>query len=152
MITLTYDLVKDLSLEMVKAFRSIGFEPDEVVAISRGGLTPATIFAKEFNVPCGVFFPQTRSLHLVSTNPKRILFVEDLIAKGRTFDLIRKVMTTYSGIEWDFAPILVDADYEYDGVYGIKTKHWCVFPWEKIENVKEGDWGLFREGTAKYGD
>lgn len=151
---LEYEQLKRICISMAEDI-SKGFQPHEIVAVSRGGLTPAHIIGKYLRLPVGVFFPEYKELHLYNTSSTRIVFVEDLIAKGRTFRVIQAAMDKYPGIEWTLAPVLIDAHYEEedDGVkyFGFKSKHWVVFPWEEFDKMQEGDRGLFREGSDSYG-
>jgi hypoxanthine phosphoribosyltransferase len=135
----------------------VEYKPDAIVAIARGGLVPATIIAKIMRLPVSVFYPQTQSLHLVNHHAKRLVFIEDLIAQGRTYSMVSNFMNKYNEgyaikTEWEFCPILVDADSPITPrFYSIKTKDWVVMPWEDFDCMNEGDRGLFREGTDSYG-
>ena len=64
-------------------------EFDEVIAVVRGGLTAAHYIAKKLQLPVGVFYPasETRRGKLILENSKHknLLFVEDLVALGRTY-------------------------------------------------------------------
>ncbi len=137
------------------------WNPDQLVAVSRGGLSAAHIISKHLNLKCGVYFPYEEKLTLShSFKPvKKIVFIEDLIAQGRTITNIKNIMETipeYKNYEWKIAPVLIDDSFDKSlwkneiVTYGIISPHWIVMPYEDFEMTKENDRGLFRDGTDKY--
>ena len=147
---MSYDELTGICGNMVDSYIK-RFNPDEIVAVVRGGTIPATIIAKMLRKPLGVFYPgNTPKYYSHEPNPSRIAIIEDLVAQGRTKLIVDEYFTNL-GVEYLFLPILVDENYqgEIDG-YGLKTKDWVVFPWEEYEKVVEGDRGLFRDRTDKY--
>lgn len=153
---MSFDMLKSICVDIVHQVSP--WKPTAIVAIARGGLVPATIIAKKLNLPVGVFFPKDGHFHLVDKHAKRVLFIEDLIAKGRTYNLVESFMSKYNDgyavkTEWEFCPILVDVNAPITPkYYGIKTSDWMVMPWEDFDDVVEGDHGLFRDGSDKYGE
>lgn len=134
------------------------FEPDEIVAIVRGGNIPATIISKILRKPMGAFWPGDKMysspeyMKFDEDRPYKIAIIEDLVALGRTKEIVEDYFNDFSDIDYKFIPILVDENYpEYIEEYGLKTSDWIVFPWEDEEKVSEGDRGLFRDRTDKYG-
>lgn len=128
---------------------------DEIIAVVRGGLTAAHLLAKKLRLPVGCYYPATleRKSFLFTSKPdsKKILFVEDLVAQGRTYSELQSHMKG-SDYEWDFFPVLVDAAYSHDFRFqGLRTSDWIVFPYEEESKVMEGDRGLFRIQTDAYG-
>lgn len=139
----------------IEKIKESGKQYDEVIAVVRGGMTAAHYIAKELRLPVGVYFPGQKQYSLVLNNHRSntILFVEDLVAKGRTFTEIEQHMkgAAWETTNWDFLPVLVDASFQGDfPLQGLKTDEWIVFPYEKMEKMTEGDRGLFREGTDVY--
>lgn len=125
---------------------------DEIIAISRGGITAAHIVSKQLRLPVGYFIPKNNKLILNNENSTNIVFIEDLIAKGRTYNLVDNFMKiNYPQILYQFIPIVVDVNSPITpNIYGIKTDSWIVFPYEDYNKTKEKDWGLFRNNTDKY--
>ncbi len=129
---------------------------DEIVAVVRGGLTAAHYIAKQLRLPVGVFYPandseQKARLILAKKESKRLLIVEDLVAKGRTFNELNKFMS-HTDYDWNFMPVLVDGEYDHEfELQGMKTTDWIVFPYEKYDKMHEGDRGLFRMKSDAYG-
>jgi hypoxanthine phosphoribosyltransferase len=153
---LTYEeMTKALDGKM-EELRSLNFS--EIVAVVRGGLTAAHYIAKQLRLPVGVYYPSndaypTPRLILAKKNPSRLLFVEDLVAKGRTYLELKNFLDNFPEIEeWHFMPICTDAEYpENFNLQVMKASDWIVFPYEKMESVKEGDRGFFRKNTDVYG-
>lgn len=144
-IPMTYELFKEICIQIADRYSDV----DEIVAVTRGGLTASHIIAKRLKKQVGFFFP-SKQLYVPYGNPKKVLIVEDLIATGRTYEIIKESFP--KEIEYYFVPILMDASYEntYKLDYGIKSSDWVVFPYEDIEMVTEGDRGLFRDGSGLY--
>lgn len=153
-VNLNYDTYKHLCLSMAERIKA--FNADEIVAVMRGGMSAAHIIAKHLNLPCGAYFPSSENprLCLAKEKSRRLVFVEDLIAKGRTLNELTQFMES-TNYYWTFAPIIIDAsaDLVLANIltYGMKTSHWMVMPYEENEKVVEGDWGLSRDGSDKYG-
>lgn len=138
------------------------YNPDEIVCVMRGGMSASHIITKYLNKKCGCFFPEKNLLYLTNEYSKKIIFIEDLVAKGRTFNQIYNYMIGhniyhYHKTDWKFAPFLIDDTCKVDNLndklitYGIKTNHWAVMPYEDFDMMKENDRGLFREGNDQYG-
>lgn len=126
---------------------------DEIVAIHRGGMVAASIIGKHLKLPVGSYFPKTNALNLVNPEAKRIAFIEDLVAKGRTLQLVADFVKAHPEFQCAyFVPVLVDGAFEEEfKFYGIKTNHWIVMPFEEFDAMNEGDRGLFRDGSDSYG-
>lgn len=152
---LTYEEMTKLLDEQLPKIAAYSF--DEIVAVVRGGLTSAHYIAKQLRLPVGVYYPSnddysTPRLILAKKNTKRILFVEDLVAQGRTHSELTKFMKDFPEIEWYFMPVLVDGSFERNFPFQcLKTNDWIVFPYEKYDKMQEGDRGLFRIKTDSYG-
>jgi hypoxanthine phosphoribosyltransferase len=156
----------------------LAFDPDFLVAVPRGGMTPAHVIAKMLGKKVGFYNPvydikdvrwmQNLWLPPVPKGKKvvKISFVEDLVATGRTFDEVRKYMNQLRRMakeipvpyefEWNFNVILADKKYNYqrwDGMLNVAcvSEDWVVFPWEDFDLVVDGDRGLFRNGDDSYG-
>ena len=113
--------------------------------------------AKQLRLPVGVYYPSndaysTPRLILAKKKAGKLLFVEDLVAQGRTHAELYKFMKGFPEVDWHFMPVLVDGKYENNfPMQGLKTDDWIVFPYEKYDKMNEGDRGLFRMKTDVYG-
>lgn len=162
-VELDYQTFKTICLAMVETVRPMGF--DEIICVMRGGMSASHIISKALNKPCGAFFPGVdNKLFLNSGQSKSILFVEDLIAKGRTYNTICSTMYSFNKdlpkdkhLNWKFCSVLIDdkffpsIDKNVLVTYGLVSPHWVVMPYEESEKMVEGDHGLFRNGSDKYG-
>lgn len=152
---ITYEEMTALLDEQIPKIEAYGF--DEIVAVVRGGLTAAHYIAKQLRLPVGVYYPSndaysTPRLILAKKKAGKLLFVEDLVAQGRTHAELYKFMKGFPEVDWHFMPVLVDGKYEKNFLMQcLKTDDWIVFPYEKYDKMQEGDRGLFRMKTDKYG-
>lgn len=152
---ITYEEMTALLDEQIPKIEAYGF--DEIVAVVRGGLTAAHYIAKQLRLPVGVYYPSndaysTPRLMLAKKKANKLLFVEDLVAQGRTHAELYKFMKGFPEVDWHFMPVLVDGKYEKNFLMQcLKTDDWIVFPYEKYDKMQEGDRGLFRMKTDKYG-
>jgi hypoxanthine phosphoribosyltransferase len=157
-LNLSFPTLKSLCIDLAERLAK-EYKPDQIVAISRGGLVPATVIAKYLRLDVGFYMPKVDRLVLIG-QPRRVAFVEDLVAQGRTFWKLAQHMEAnfpYDPgsipISWTYVPILVDGDFDKIDFqfYGLKTKQWVVMPWEEEEKMQVGDRGLFRERSDSYG-
>jgi hypoxanthine phosphoribosyltransferase len=153
-IELPHELFKALCIDLALKINE-RYQPNGLIAISRGGISAAHIMAKKLRLQIGYYFPKDELLipypGYVDSDP--LIFIEDLVAEGRTFLALKKFITSsekYSKSIYDFVPILVDKDFDYPfNFYGLKTGSWIVFPYEQSEKVIVGDRGLFRNRTGE---
>lgn len=147
----TYDYFKiicDAVAEQI--YQKAGDTPYQLVAVSRGGVTAAHRIAYKLARPLNFFSPTQRCLAWVpGPDIKHLFFIEDLVAKGRTFSIVKEFMSN-KRMGWNFCPLLVDIGYtDHDfQIKGVVSKDWVVFPYEDEKHVSPGDWGLFRDQTA----
>jgi hypothetical protein len=139
----------------------------QLVAITRGGLTLGHRLAVLASKPLSFYNPKTHTLHqmgssITDSGHQAIFFIEDLIAKGRTYENVRAYMLIYyprleENKDWFYCPLVVDKKFADDRgsldlkIYGSIESDWVVFPYEDEVDVVEGDHGLFRDGTGQYG-
>jgi hypoxanthine phosphoribosyltransferase len=128
----------------------------ELVAVTRGGLTFAHVVAYNLAKPLHFFDPKLGELilaHDVSIH-SHFIFLEDLIAEGRTFRLISDYMNSGDWrATWEMIPVVLDSKAPQDiqdrvNTYGMCTDDWIVFPHEDADHVVAGDRGLFRDRTS----
>lgn len=151
-----YEMYQQVAFDMAERIEA-NLKPDEIIGISRGGLSAATIIARRLGLDLGFFVPgrEGEKLILINSGAKKIVFIEDLIAVGKTFDLVKAYMAEcHPDIAWHFIPMTIDAAYEEDKLrvpfYGFKAHTWLVSPHDEMECVIEGDRGYFRDRTDLY--
>ena len=146
---LEYEDMKQLIYDKIPELQKENF--NEVVAVSRGGVSIAQIIAKELRLPMGYIFPGPERLCLYNPEAKNVLVVEDLIAQGRTTKIVHKIMKKQN-INYKYMPFLMDINYpdrDFDYICMV-SKRWIVFPWERFDEVQANDRGLFRNQTDQY--
>jgi hypoxanthine phosphoribosyltransferase len=131
----------------------------QIIAVTRGGLSAAHILGKMLGLPVGIFVPDTKAVLLPKPhNPNgKYLVVEDLVARGRTYEIVKKFFNEECECDWEFCPILIDSEYYREHSYefkyfGFVTSLWVVFPYEDFDSVVAGDRGLFRDNSDQYKD
>jgi orotate phosphoribosyltransferase-like protein len=123
-----------------------------IVCVVRGGVSAGHIISKHLKLEMGFYYPSSDQLVLPPGNKThRLAIVEDLVAKGRTYNCIvnSKSLKNYP---WIFAPVLIDDSTDLDFKHcGFRSSNWVVFPYEDYDKMNEGDRGLFRERSDSYG-
>ena len=132
-----YDLCRKLA-NKVKFW-----QPDSLVAITRGGLVPTGILAQMLNIKDIKVIslssydgelrkePQLINNLDISRNQK-ILFIDDILDSGETIKFIKNLYPNFINIR--FATIYAKEQSNYmellDYEPYITSNHWIVFPWE----------------------
>ena len=142
--------------ELAKRIKGDGQEITHVVGVSRGGLIPAVLLAKELEVrevislglksyndgddyktrvPIPKVYQDIKSCYQLVRGDSNILVVDDITDKGNTFKYIADQFKEMSAcINYKTAAIFrkPDSDYHPDYVSTTATPdEWVVFPWEK---------------------
>ena len=120
------------------------FEPDAIVGLSRGGLTPGVMVSHWFKKP---FKPVKSSLrdfpewedYLPRKTDERVLIVDDICDSGETFDRISSFIKGRSReIQCDvrFASLWWNNEVDFEPHYYVRevakdsSNLWIHFPWE----------------------
>ena len=146
------------------------YNPTHLCCVVRGGMSSTHVIARHLKKEVVCFDPKTETnfARFLTNEDARLVFIEDLVAKGRTFDIIKSHMKLCSNelsmvkkeLDWKICPVLVDHDYMINSTddfkdklltYGMITKHWIVMPYEDLNATVEGDHGLFRDRSDQYG-
>jgi len=159
---MTYDELKVRADELHEKIEAEVDGDYLIVAVSRGGVTLAHRIAVRSNRPLNFYSPKTNTLAFTHRY-ETLVFIEDLVALGRTHARVREMVSTAppglyaENKNWFFCPLVVDAKFAAQNqplpfkIYGSIESDWIVFPYEDDEKVHEGDHGLFRDGSGKYG-
>jgi hypothetical protein len=89
-------------LEQINAFA-----PDEIIAVNRSGFSYAMWVAQILKLPLGAYWPKQQHF-LSTTDPKRIVFVDDNILQGSTYLATKEFMKTMPDVEWRWAVLFSD--------------------------------------------
>lgn len=137
----------------IRSIDSLAENVDVVVGVSRRGVIPASIIAVRWGKPLEwvAFTDGGKTVKISFDRDKntRYLFVDDVLAKGRTADALH--------LHFPDARLLVvvrDASLKgYADVLSLMTEsEWCYFDWEDKDKVVNNDHGLFRDRSAEYGN
>ena len=147
-----WDEVEELALEVAEEVLGDGFVPDVVVGVLRGGIVAAKLVADYLGVERLAFVELkfyagigVRREEPVVTQPLvervqglRVLIVDDVADTGKTLAAAVNYVSMYGPEEVRTATLylkpwsMVQPDY-----YGEVTDAWIIFPWERMESVRE---------------
>jgi hypoxanthine phosphoribosyltransferase len=142
--------LKRLTLKICRDIERSSWQPDRIVGIGRGGLTPAVLMSHWFGVPMVSLDVSLRDSGMTQSNtwlPEDVmagvntLIVDDINDSGATFAWIRNDwQLCASGIPWHhtvrFASVVHNLASlqisDYSGMEINKTEDpcWIFFPWE----------------------
>ena len=120
------------------------FEPDIIVGLSRGGLTPGIMLSHWFKKP---FKPVSSSLrdhpewekYLPRKTDKRVLIVDDICDSGATFQKIKETLvvnSVHKNCDVRFATLWLNNEQDIEPEYYVheiakdSTDTWINFSWE----------------------
>jgi hypothetical protein len=84
------------------------FKPNEIVAVARSGFSYAMWVAQLLKLPLGAYWANRAEL-ITSSDPERIVFVDDNILSGTTYKDTRLFMARYyPNTEWKWAVLFSD--------------------------------------------
>jgi len=140
----------------------MGFKPDVIVGVSRGGWLPARVLSDLLdnptlaNIRVGFYVDVYKTVSepvitqpvSVSVKDKQVLVVDDITDTGKSLQLVwESLMTEAKDVKsvtlyhkaWScFTPDL----------YARETDAWIIFPWEYYETVKKVGSRLVDEGKS----
>jgi hypothetical protein len=127
-------LVRDIVLD--------DFDPEVIVGLSRGGLTPGVMLSHWFKKPFKSVksalrdFPEWED-YLPRPTDKRVLIVDDICDSGETFHKMRSHLTKKAkGVDVKFATLWWNNECNFEPTYYVReiakdsTNTWINFPWE----------------------
>tara|TARA_B100000959_G_C14859519_1_gene573644 strand:+ start:301 stop:750 length:450 start_codon:yes stop_codon:yes gene_type:complete len=127
-------LVRDIVLD--------DFDPEVIVGLSRGGLTPGVMLSHWFKKPFKSVksalrdFPEWED-YLPRPTDKRVLIVDDICDSGETFHKMRShLIKKAKGVDVKFATLWWNNECNFEPTYYVReiakdsTNTWINFPWE----------------------
>ena len=119
------------------------FDPDVIVGLSRGGLTPGVMMSHWMEKPFKSIkaslrdFPEWED-YLPRKTDERVLIVDDICDSGETFHKIREHINERkeNGVDVRFATLWWNNECNFEPHYYVNeiakdsTKTWIMFPWE----------------------
>ena len=119
------------------------FDPEVIVGLSRGGLTPGVMLSHWFKKPFKSVksalrdFPEWED-YLPRPTDKRVLIVDDICDSGETFHRMKKqIIKKAYGVDVRFATLWWNYECDFEPTYYVReiakdsTNTWINFPWEK---------------------
>ena len=124
------------------------FDPNVIVGLSRGGLTPGVMISHWMNKPFKSIkaslrdFPEWED-YLPRKTDERVLIVDDICDSGETFFKIRKHINERkeNGVDVRFATLWWNSECNFEPHYYVNecqkdtNKIWIHFPWESWWNT-----------------
>ena len=160
--TVDWEQVYGLLLELADKIKEMGFKPDVIVGVSRGGWLPARVLSDLLdnptlaNIRVGFYVDVYKTVSepvitqqvSVSVKDIQVLVVDDITDTGKSLQLVwENLMTEAKDVKsvtlyhkaWScFTPDL----------YARETDAWIIFPWEYYETVKKVGSRLVDEGKS----
>ena len=126
------------------------FDPDVIVGLSRGGLTPGVMMSHWMNKPFKPIktalrdFPEWED-YLPRKTDERVLIIDDVCDSGVTFTKIREYIQKNAlkeincdvrfAVLWWNNEIEFEPDYYVNEIAKDSTNTWIHFPWESWWNT-----------------
>ena len=124
------------------------FDPDVIVGLSRGGLTPGVMMSHWMEKPFKAIKASLRDFpeweyYLPRKTDERVLIVDDICDSGETFFKIRKHINERkeNGVDVRFATLWWNSECNFEPHYYVNecqkdtNKIWIHFPWESWWNT-----------------
>lgn len=127
-----------------------GWQPDFIVGIGRGGLSPACFLSHRMSIPMlsidhssKVYdFGEALLMRIAGFTAagERYLFVDDINDSGKTIEHLRAMIRDHGGIPGNVrVAVLIDnvsscqtVEYAASAIDRRVDKDWFVFPWESV--------------------
>ena len=119
------------------------FDPDVIVGLSRGGLTPGVMMSHWMEKPFKSIKASLRDYpewedYMPRKSDERVLIVDDICDSGETFHKIREYINERkeNGVDVRFATLWWNNECNFEPHYYVNeiakdsTKTWIMFPWE----------------------
>lgn len=125
------------------------FKPQEIVAVARSGFSYAMWAAQRLKLPLGAYWPKLSQL-FTNSDPERIVFVDDNILQGSTYNDTKKFMAQYyPSTAWRWAVLFTDwntpPEIRDQVIHGVRLSYFAVEPfWGTMKTSQ--DYGVrFRD-------
>lgn len=138
--SVSWPLFHQHALILCDKLKEAGVKPDTILAITRGGLVPAAIVARQLGVgrveTVGVktYSKREREVPLLIKYPVRldgrVLVVDDLVDTGATASFVRLMLPPNSVIAAVYSKPAGRRFADFVGVERERNDEWIIFPWE----------------------
>ena len=156
----TWNQIYDMLLNQTQKINKAHFNPDIIVAVSRGGLVPARILSDllevqnlaSIRVEFYVGINKTREQPIItqslsaSVTAKKVLIVDDISDTGKSLKLVTEQILTQGAKEAQTATIYAKPASTFTPDYFEKqTCSWVIFPWDAKETLRK----IFQKQNGK---
>jgi len=163
LIHVTWNMLQKLVLELAQKIQDDNYNPDILVAISRGGFVPARILSDQLGVrrlTC-IQIEYYKGISEVKKEPNlvfplnadikglNVLIVDDVSDSGTSMLAAIEHISNNGAktVKTSSIHIKPFTDYIPD-YYAEKVDDWIVYPWEIVESLNDISQGLFNEGKS----
>lgn len=150
----SWELFYDMARQLAFKIQEDNYQPDIIIAIARGGYTPARILSDYLGVMDMTSFKvkhyraaqkqvEARIEHPLATDVsgRKILLVDDVSDSGDTFDVaIKHIHDCAQATEIKTAVLHHKIISKYTPDYytrEVKEWHWITYPWAAMEDITE---------------
>ena len=121
------------------------FNPAEIVAVARSGFSYAMWTAQILKLPLGAYWAERGDL-VTSSDPERVVFVDDNILSGTTYKDTKRFMERYyPTTEWRWAVLFSDwltpEDIRSEIIQGVRLPYFAEEPMWGSKKVSQ-DYGV----------
>jgi hypothetical protein len=121
------------------------FKPTEIVAVARSGFSYAMWTAQILKLPLGAYWTERGDL-VTSSDPERIVFVDDNILSGTTYKDTKRFMERYyPTTEWRWAVLFSDwltpEDVRNEIIQGVRLPYFAEEPMWGSKKISQ-DYGV----------
>ena len=156
----TWNQIYDLLLNQTQKINKAHFNPDIIVAVSRGGLVPARILSDllevqnlaSIRVEFYVGINKTREQPIITQSlsapvtAKKVLIVDDISDTGKSLKLVTEHILTQGAKAAQTATIYAKPASTFTPDYFEKqTCSWVIFPWDAKETLRK----IFQKQNGK---
>jgi hypothetical protein len=161
---LSWGDVQRLSEALADMVACSGFEPDVLVAVSRGGFDPARILSDQLGVQRlaslqVVYYtgmnersgaPEVRYPLNADVRGLRVLVVDDVADSGNSLMLVKELVEGLGAAEVRVATLHRKPWSAYTPDYHAEeADKWIIYPWEVRESIEQVRQSLLREGVPE---
>jgi hypoxanthine phosphoribosyltransferase len=158
----SWNYYSELVQKLAAAILDQKIQPDEIVAISRGGLTVGRLLSDYLQIPISVISIQsyidiqTQGVIKItgrltsSIKNKHILLVDDVSETGKTFIRAMKYLKRHKPENITTAVLYFKSHSAYrPDFFAIETTKWVLFPYEPTEMIQLITKNMQQEGKSK---
>ena len=161
---LTWDDIQRLAEKTADMIRRDGFDPDLMIAVSRGGFDPARIISDQLSIRklaslqifyySGVNDKRDKPEVLFPLNAQieglKVLVVDDVSDSGHSLIAVKEYIKNNGAAEVKIATLHYKPWSQYKpDYYAEEVDKWILYPWEPNESIQDLNIMLLEKGFSK---